>query len=153
AEGERVQLNSSRGERSSRAAAWSSACRAVRVLPSQNPPDSTPPVDRPVADARPVARIIAVSGSWQPRTGDQRRPAGRPSASCCGSKPATGPCLLRARVRHRLGRRSAGRTGRCVMTGYADFEQFVIARRAALLRTAYLLTGNPHDAEDLVQTA
>ena len=39
------------------------------------------------------------------------------------------------------------------MTGYADFEQFVIARRAALLRTAYLLTGNPHDAEDLVQTA
>ena len=38
------------------------------------------------------------------------------------------------------------------MTGY-DFEDFVIARRAALLRTAYLLTGNHHDAEDLVQSA
>lgn len=39
------------------------------------------------------------------------------------------------------------------MTGYDDFEEFVIARRSALLRTAYLLTGNPHDAEDLVQSA
>jgi len=39
------------------------------------------------------------------------------------------------------------------MTGYADFEEFVLARRGALLRTAYLLTGNPHDAEDLVQAA
>lgn len=39
------------------------------------------------------------------------------------------------------------------MTGYADFEEFVVARRGALLRTAYLLTGNPHDAEDLVQAA
>ena len=39
------------------------------------------------------------------------------------------------------------------MTGPADFEQFVLARRNALLRTAYLLTGNHHDAEDLVQTA
>lgn len=39
------------------------------------------------------------------------------------------------------------------MTGYAEFEEFVIARRGALLRTAYLLTGNHHDAEDLVQSA
>ena len=39
------------------------------------------------------------------------------------------------------------------MTGYADFEEFVVARRPALLRTAYLLTGNHHDADDLVQTA
>ena len=38
------------------------------------------------------------------------------------------------------------------MTGYDDFEEFVIARRPALLRTAYLLTGDPHDAEDLVQS-
>lgn len=38
------------------------------------------------------------------------------------------------------------------MTGYADFEAFVNARRDALLRTAFLLTGNHHDAEDLVQT-
>jgi RNA polymerase sigma-70 factor (sigma-E family) len=35
----------------------------------------------------------------------------------------------------------------------ADFEEFVTARSAALLRTAYLLTGNQQDAEDLVQAA
>jgi RNA polymerase sigma-70 factor (sigma-E family) len=39
------------------------------------------------------------------------------------------------------------------MTGYAEFEEFVVTRRGALLRTAYLLTGNHHDAEDLVQAA
>ena len=39
------------------------------------------------------------------------------------------------------------------MTGYADFEEFVVWRRDALLRTAYLLTGDHHDAEDLVQSA
>ena len=33
-----------------------------------------------------------------------------------------------------------------------DFETFVAARAAALSRTAYLLTGNHHDAEDLVET-
>ena len=39
------------------------------------------------------------------------------------------------------------------MTGYADFEEFVVARRDALLRTAYLLTGNHHDAEELEKYA
>ena len=39
------------------------------------------------------------------------------------------------------------------MTAYAEFEEFVITRRSALLRTAYLLTGNHQDAEDLVQSA
>jgi len=33
----------------------------------------------------------------------------------------------------------------------AGFEEFVAARRGALLRTAYLLTGAHEDAEDLVQ--
>jgi len=33
------------------------------------------------------------------------------------------------------------------------FDEFVFARRAALVRTAYLLTGSHPDAEDLVQTA
>jgi RNA polymerase sigma-70 factor (sigma-E family) len=33
------------------------------------------------------------------------------------------------------------------------YRLFVDARYAALLRTAYVLTGNHHDAEDLVQTA
>jgi len=35
----------------------------------------------------------------------------------------------------------------------AGFEEFVLARRPALLRTAYLLTGSHADAEDLVQAA
>ncbi|WP_341231368.1 SigE family RNA polymerase sigma factor [Nocardioides salarius] len=35
----------------------------------------------------------------------------------------------------------------------ASFTEYVVARRAALLRTAYLLTGDVHDAEDLVQVA
>jgi len=33
------------------------------------------------------------------------------------------------------------------------FEEFVVARSPALWRSAYLLTGDPHKAEDLVQTA
>ena len=35
--------------------------------------------------------------------------------------------------------------------GREDFEAFVAARYAARLRTAYLLTGDHHDAEDLLQ--
>ena len=35
----------------------------------------------------------------------------------------------------------------------ASFEAYVAARRGALLRTAYLLTGDAHAAEDLVQNA
>ena len=39
------------------------------------------------------------------------------------------------------------------MTAPESFEEYVAARMPALLRTAYLLTSNRHDAEDLVQTA
>jgi hypothetical protein len=35
----------------------------------------------------------------------------------------------------------------------ADFHDFVVARSPALLGTAYLLTGDRHRAEDLVQSA
>ena len=35
----------------------------------------------------------------------------------------------------------------------ADFAAYMHARQASLLRTAYLLTGDRHTAEDLVQTA
>lgn len=35
----------------------------------------------------------------------------------------------------------------------AEFEQYMAARQPALLRTAYLLTGDQHSAEDLVQTS
>ena len=37
--------------------------------------------------------------------------------------------------------------------GREDFEAFVASRYDALLRTAYLLTGDHHDAEDLLQQA
>lgn len=35
----------------------------------------------------------------------------------------------------------------------ADFEAYLHARQPALFRTAWALTGNPHDAADLLQTA
>ncbi|MBA3780359.1 MAG: SigE family RNA polymerase sigma factor [Nocardioides sp.] len=35
----------------------------------------------------------------------------------------------------------------------ADFASYLAAREQALLRTAYALTGNVHDAQDLVQNA
>jgi RNA polymerase sigma-70 factor (sigma-E family) len=35
----------------------------------------------------------------------------------------------------------------------SDFEEYMTARQPSLLRTAYLLTGDRHAAEDLVQTA
>lgn len=37
--------------------------------------------------------------------------------------------------------------------GAVDFDDFVAARGNALWRTAWLLTGDPHSAEDLLQTA
>lgn len=39
------------------------------------------------------------------------------------------------------------------MSGRESFDEYVAARRSALLRTAYLLTGHREDAEDLVQVA
>ncbi len=39
------------------------------------------------------------------------------------------------------------------MSQQDDFDAFVVARTPALSRTAYLLTGDAHLAEDLVQTA
>lgn len=38
------------------------------------------------------------------------------------------------------------------MAAPEGFTEFVVARQAALLRTAYLLTAHAQDAEDLVQT-
>ena len=34
----------------------------------------------------------------------------------------------------------------------SDFESWLVAREPALQRTAHLLTGDPHTAQDLVQT-
>ncbi|OLF05931.1 RNA polymerase subunit sigma-24 [Actinophytocola xinjiangensis] len=39
------------------------------------------------------------------------------------------------------------------MSDHVSFEQFVVSRSRALLRTAYLLTQDRHLAEDLVQTS
>lgn len=48
-----------------------------------------------------------------------------------------------------MGRESSGARS----TRDAEFEQYMAARQPALLRTAYLLTGDQHSAEDLVQTS
>src|SRR3954452_17252368 len=90
AEAESDHSKRARVGRRSRAAAWRSAWSAERALPSQKPPDSVPPEESPVEDARPDARIIAVNGCSQPRIGDQRTPlplaARNPVVRCCGSK-------------------------------------------------------------------
>src|SRR5690242_19174717 len=45
----------------------------------------------------------------------------------------------------------AGVAGVGAAQARASFEEYVRARTPALLRIAYLVTGNAHDAEDLVQ--
>src|SRR5680860_1383992 len=57
---------------------------AVRVLPSQNPPLSTPPDPSAVDEARPVARIIAVRGCDNPLTA-MIRATGLASSTALGS--------------------------------------------------------------------
>jgi len=44
-------------------------------------------------------------------------------------------------------------TGALVRDRDVEFEAYMAARQPGLLRTAYLLTGDQHTAEDLVQTA
>ncbi|MBO0834094.1 MAG: SigE family RNA polymerase sigma factor [Actinobacteria bacterium] len=48
---------------------------------------------------------------------------------------------------------SKGNPGTGARLGDPEFRDYVRARRRSLLRTAYLLTGNLADAEDLVQSA
>jgi RNA polymerase sigma-70 factor (sigma-E family) len=61
-----------------------------------------------------------------------------------GSIPVSQP--VRPVVPHWRDRSAVGKGGT------VEFEQFVAARGPALLRTARLLTGSHHEAEDLVQT-
>ncbi len=85
----------------SMAAACRSPRRAISVWPCQKAPSVTPPLVKPAPAARPAARTMAVVGSSQPRTGDQRMPSTLPSP--CGSKTATGPfARRRAAVAARL---------------------------------------------------
>jgi RNA polymerase sigma-70 factor (sigma-E family) len=53
----------------------------------------------------------------------------------------------------RLGLRAVAAEARVELTDEQHFHEYVAARQVALTRTAYLLTGNHHDAEDLVQRA
>ena len=104
--GSRDQRYRSWAVRPSRAAACSSARRTASVWACQKSPPSTVRL-MPVPAASPRARIMAVCGSSQPRTGDQRRPRETPAANCCGSKTATGPtacraCMVTARLSGRV---------------------------------------------------
>jgi len=73
--------------------------------------------------------------------GQQRRGRGQPPAVLQGAWP--GPDGMAVRVSQGGGDR----------TGDPGFRDYVAARSRSLLRTAYLLTGNLADAEDLVQSA
>ena len=55
-------------------------------------------------------------------------------------------CLVETGVVTRMDRATTS-------TRDAEFEEYMAARQPSLLRTAYLLTGDRHTAEDLVQTA
>lgn len=59
---------------------------------------------------------------------------------------------LAARPRPDTGRMGAGRQ-RASAARDAEFTDYLHARQPSLLRTAYLLTGNQHQAEDVLQTS
>lgn len=63
----------------------------------------------------------------------------------------TGVPDQRRRARQRGSARLEVPYGEGVQGGEGEFEAYVAARHAALMRTAYLLTGHRADAEDLVQ--
>ena len=67
-----------------------------------------------------------------------------------GQRPAEG-----GRASHRAPETVAGAVPRQLDAARidADFREFVLSRGRGLLRSAYLLTGNLADAEDLVQSA
>src|SRR3954453_4157667 len=99
----------------------------------------TPPPPPPVRTSRP-----------------RRRPRLRASPSVqlsgCQSQPDWASLRQRGRtVRHEL---TTG-LGRALLGGTRDddFTAYVVGRRAHLFRAAYLLCGDPHRAEDVVQTA
>ncbi|MCD0447787.1 SigE family RNA polymerase sigma factor [Actinocorallia sp. API 0066] len=48
---------------------------------------------------------------------------------------------------------ATGESDRAEPDAELDFEHWVVSRAPALLRYGYVLTGNPHDAADLVQEA
>jgi type IV secretion system protein VirD4 len=60
------------------------------VVATSTRPDNLTATLRARQQVGPVARIIAVRGSSQPRMGDHRSPDGTPAASCWGSNTATG---------------------------------------------------------------
>jgi RNA polymerase sigma-70 factor (sigma-E family) len=79
---------------------------------------------------------------------DERTAGGGPSAPASPVATAALGQVPPARIAP-PGDIADGRAG----LGGPDFRDYVRTRRGALLRTAYLLTGNAADAEDLVQSA
>ncbi len=57
------------------------------------------------------------------------------------------------RARPDTGRMGAGRMSTKVAARDAEFTAYLHARQLSLLRTAYLLTGDRHQAEDILQTS
>jgi RNA polymerase sigma-70 factor (sigma-E family) len=84
--------------------------------------------------------------------GDHFFEAARPNGA--GSKDGTARVNGAARVNSTAGVNGAGHlNGADRASGPAGFRDYVTTRGPALLRAAYLLTGNRADAEDLVQAA
>ena len=106
-----------------------------------------------------VTRVRAAAGDPIPGTGTlatRRTPAARARAAPAQGAAADSGRSPAAPARAvRPVRRRAPATWRIRAAGIDDpaFRDYVRSRSRALLRTAYLLTGNLADAEDLVQSA
>jgi RNA polymerase sigma-70 factor (sigma-E family) len=101
-----------------------------------------------ITDARASATVVT-----EPVAVPRARPVGHVPGPAFGTRvlpPGTLPPAARPAVDEpRAGRDGNGQYG----PDHPGFREYVATRSRALLRTAYLLTGNTADAEDLVQAA
>jgi RNA polymerase sigma-70 factor (sigma-E family) len=78
----------------------------------------------------------------------------RPGTEAAGARRGTQATVARVRRKEAASQRSLRAPGpRRPPEAAEGFHEYVSSRTPALLRTAYLLTGNTADAEDLVQSA
>src|SRR5690606_9786011 len=93
------------------------------------------------------ARSSTVTRHRAPSTryGDARRCLEAGIRMCCGSREKSPRGAADQRPWASWGKQGGG------MEDLESFEDFVHARANALLRYGFVLTGNPHDAEDLLQ--